>query len=115
MREVPMQSRGFTRRRALSTLAGTALMAAPFVRSARGQNLTQVSYQTGWTPEAEHGGLYQALATGIYKEAGLDVDIRKGGPQLNVTALFLANKVDFCEFDSLRMLGLVEESLPGIA
>lgn len=104
------------RRRLLATMAGTSALAFPaFVRRASAQGLTKVSYQTGWLAQPEHGGYYQALATGLYRAAGLDVDIRKGGPQLNTTSLFLANSVDFCEFDGFRQLNFVAESLPGVA
>ena len=36
--------------------------------------------QTDWYPQAEHGGFYQALVKGYYREAGLDVEIAEGGP-----------------------------------
>jgi NitT/TauT family transport system substrate-binding protein len=106
-----------TRRTLLSAgIAGAATLAAPmFIRNARAQSLVKVSYQTGWLAQAEHGGYYQALATGLYRDAGLDVDIRKGGPQMNVNAIFLAGNVDFCESDSFRMLAFAQEQLPGVA
>jgi len=112
-----MNHPGLTRRSALAAaIAGTAAFAAPpFVRNARAQGLTKVSYQTGWLAQAEHGGYYQALATGLYQKAGLDVEIRKGGPQVNVNPIFLAGNVDFAEFDSFRILNFVNESLPGVA
>jgi NitT/TauT family transport system substrate-binding protein len=55
----------------------------------------KVTMVTGWTAEAEHGGFYQALATGIYKKYGLDVTIRQGGPQVNTAQLLAAGAVDF--------------------
>jgi len=104
-----------TRRHALATLAGgTALLAAPpFVR-AQG-SLTKLSFQTGWLAQAEHGGLYQAQATGIYREHGIDLEIRQGGPQMNVVSLFVAGKSDFTEIDSFRMISMAQEKLPGVA
>jgi NitT/TauT family transport system substrate-binding protein len=110
-----MNAPAMIRRRTLVALGAAALAAPAFVRRAAAQGLTKVSYQTGWLAQPEHGGYYQALATGIYRDAGLDVDIRKGGPQLNTNALFLAGSVDFCEFDSFRQLNFVNESLPGVA
>ncbi|MDM4019159.1 ABC transporter substrate-binding protein [Roseiconus lacunae] len=38
-----------------------------------------VQVQLNWYPESEHGGLYQALATGLYKDVGLEVTIQPGG------------------------------------
>ncbi len=111
-----MNAKGISRRGALAAIAGSAALAAPpFIRHAGAQGLTKVSYQTGWLAQAEHGGLYQAVATGLYRDAGLDVEIRKGGPQMNVNTIFLAGNVDFCEFDSFRMLNFVQQSLPGVA
>lgn len=43
-------------------------------------SLRKVVFQTDWFPQAEHGGFYQALARGFYREAGLDVEILPGGP-----------------------------------
>lgn len=48
--------------------------------AAAGAPLPKVRYQTDWFPQAEHGGHYQALAKGFYKEAGIDVEIITGGP-----------------------------------
>ena len=44
------------------------------------KGLSKIPFQTDWYPQAEHGGFYQALAKGYYKEAGLDVEILPGGP-----------------------------------
>jgi NitT/TauT family transport system substrate-binding protein len=44
------------------------------------QALDQVTFGTNWKAQAEHGGFYQAVATGIYEKHGLDVTIRQGGP-----------------------------------
>ncbi|MDM0047038.1 ABC transporter substrate-binding protein [Variovorax dokdonensis] len=104
------------RRHVLGAIGATALLAAPpFLRSGRAQSLTKLSYQTGWLAQAEHGGLYQAQATGIYRDHGIDLDIRMGGPQLNGVSLFVAGKCDFTEIDSFRMLSMAQEKLPGVA
>jgi NitT/TauT family transport system substrate-binding protein len=52
------------------------------------------TYTTNWYAQAEHGGFYQALATGLYKKAGLDVTIRMGGPQVNIMQLMAAGQTD---------------------
>ena len=43
-------------------------------------SLTKVILQTDWYPQPEHGGFYQALVEGYYKDEGLEVDILPGGP-----------------------------------
>lgn len=45
-----------------------------------GTQLQPVRFLTDWHPQAEHGGFYQALAQGFYREAGLEVDLIPGGP-----------------------------------
>ncbi|MBC7366589.1 MAG: ABC transporter substrate-binding protein [Undibacterium sp.] len=54
-----------------ATTAGAAAPGAP---------LPKVRFQTDWYPQAEHGGHYQAVARGFYREAGIDVEILPGGP-----------------------------------
>lgn len=61
-------------------------------------------YLTNWTAEAEHGGFYQALASGLYRQEGLDVSIRMGGPQVNGLQLLAAGQVDcFMGYDVQTM------------
>lgn len=106
-----------TRRKALAVIGGAAVVShlPAFLPRATAQGLTKVSVQTGWLAQAEHGGLYQALATGIYKEHGLDVEIRPGGPQVNVVQLFLAGTCDFADADSFRAFAFAQDKLPAIA
>jgi len=42
--------------------------------------LTPVAFQTDWYPQPEHGGFYEALLKGYYRQEGLDVTILPGGP-----------------------------------
>src|SRR5215475_8661716 len=60
--------------------------------------------QTTWVAQAEQGGYYQAVATGIYKKYGLDVEVRPGGPQLNNMTLLLANRADVIVSYDLQVL-----------
>lgn len=54
-----------------------------------------VVFATNWKAQAAHGGFYQAVADGTYKQYGLDVEIRQGGPQVNNRPLLPAGKIDF--------------------
>jgi NitT/TauT family transport system substrate-binding protein len=60
--------------------------------------LVKITFQTDWYPQAEHGGFYQALAKGYYKEAGLDVEIVSGGPgshqQTNIAGFAMSRADD---------------------
>jgi NitT/TauT family transport system substrate-binding protein len=59
------------------------------------------TFLTNWYAQAEHGGFYQALASGLYKKEGLDVTIKMGGPQVNGMQLLAAGQTDcFMGYDS---------------
>src|SRR5579862_3340197 len=78
--------------------------------------LDQVTFGTDWRAEAEHGGYYQALATGIYERYGLKVTLRQGGPQLNHTQLLAAGRLDFDEApNSFIGLNFAKEGIPMVA
>ncbi|MEL6380940.1 MAG: ABC transporter substrate-binding protein [Cyanobacteria bacterium J06626_18] len=81
--------------------------------SASGE-LTQVTYGTNWYAQAEHGGFYQAVATGIYEEHGLDVTIEMGGPQVNGTQLLMGGAVDFFMGYGSDALQAIAESIPKV-
>jgi len=70
-----------------------ALAAKP--KPAAAKPLVKIVFATDWKAQAEHGGYYQALATGLYKKAGLDVTIHQGGPAVNPPQLIAAGAVDF--------------------
>lgn len=96
--------------------AGTVLAAAgllAFHQSARAQD--KLTFLTSWYAQAEHGGLYQALATGIYKKAGLDVTIKMGGPQVNGMQLLAAGQADVIMGYDFQVLSGVEKGLPVVA
>jgi NitT/TauT family transport system substrate-binding protein len=54
--------------------------AAPSKQSS--QKLTKVTFQLKWVTQAQFAGYYAAQAKGYYKKAGLDVNIRVGGPDI---------------------------------
>lgn len=75
-----------------------------------------VNFGTDWKAEAEHGGYYQALATGIYKRYGLDVHLRPGGPQVNHSQLLAAGVLDFnIASNSFIPLNYVHQKIPMVA
>ncbi|MBI1206347.1 MAG: ABC transporter substrate-binding protein [Azospirillum sp.] len=55
----------------------------------------KVTFATDWLAQAEQGGFYQALAAGIYARHGLDVDLKPGGPMVNVQQGIAAGLYDF--------------------
>ena len=77
-----------------SLLGGAAALAAtPHI--ARAQQAERIVFGTNWRAQAEHGGFYHAVATGLYRQQGLEVTIRQGGPQINSAQLLAAGRLDF--------------------
>src|SRR6516225_3535363 len=74
----------------------------------------KVTFLTSWFAQAEHGGFYQAKATGLYEKAGLDVTIKMGGPQVNGLQLLLAGETDLMMGYDLQVLKSLEQGLPVI-
>src|ERR1700745_1078596 len=74
----------------------------------------KVTFLTSWFAQAEHGGFYQAKATGLYEKAGLDVTPKMGGPQVNGMQLLLAGETDIMMGYDLQVLKSLEQSLPVI-
>src|SRR5438034_1357443 len=72
----------------------------------------KVTFLTSWFAQAEHGGFYQAKATGLYEKAGLDVTIKMGGPQVNGSQLMLAGETDFLMGYDIQVLKGREQNLP---
>jgi len=91
-------------------LALLAIALAPGFASA--QQATKVVFYTNWYAEAEHGGFYQAVAEGIYARHGLDVQVKMGGPQINVMQLLLAGQADLVMGYDLQTIKAVEQGLP---
>jgi NitT/TauT family transport system substrate-binding protein len=101
-----------TIRTAVRGIALGLALSAGGTASVAAQVLEKVSFGTNWLAEAEHGGFYQAIATGIYRKYGLDVDLRMGGPQQDPNALLLAGRVDFIITSGFSAMNYARENLP---
>jgi NitT/TauT family transport system substrate-binding protein len=73
-----------------------------------------ISFGLDWVAEAEYGGYYQAVATGLYARHGLKVTIRQGGPQVNQMQLMMAGRLDF-NLGGGRAIEFVQQNLPFVA
>ena len=72
-----------------------------------------IRFATDWRAEAEHGGFYEALATGEYAKRGLDVTIVQGGPGVNVPQLLAAGSVEMgIGSNSFIVLNLAQQKVP---
>jgi len=72
----------------------------------------KVIFQSDWFPQAEHGGFYQALAKGFYRNAGLDVEIRPGGPGVSIKVPVATGDVDFGMNRSDDVMMVASRGLP---
>ncbi len=56
----------------------------------------KVSLQLQWLPQAQFAGYFVAKEKGFYDEAGLDVEIRPGGPGITPFDRLIRGEVTFC-------------------
>ena len=54
----------------------------------------KVTIQLKWVPQAQFAGYYVAQAKGFYKEAGLDVTIKAGGPDISPVQVIAGKSAD---------------------
>ena len=119
--QIPGMPRHALRRPARILAAASVIVACSVAgniwagNAALGQTLDKVSFATNWVAEAEHGGFYQALADGTYRNYGLDVTIVPGGPQVNNRILLPVGKIDFyLSANTLQSFDAVEQNIPTV-
>ncbi|RPH45857.1 MAG: ABC transporter substrate-binding protein [Burkholderiales bacterium] len=95
----------------LALAAGAAAIALAPAAAAAQEKLV---FLTSWYAQAEHGGFYQALASGLYKKAGLDVTIRMGGPQVNGMQLLAAGQADVIMGYDIQTMKAWEQGIPAV-
>jgi len=99
--------------RVCAALTSLAALCAAAVGTVQAQALDKVSFGTNWVAEAEHGGFYQALADGTYRQYGLDVTVVQGGPNTNNRILMTVGKIDFfISANTLESFDAVAQKVP---
>lgn len=98
------------RRAVLGLAAGLPLL--PLARPAQARTLEKLVFHTDWRAQAEHGGYYQAIAAGLYEKAGIECELRQGGPSLNISQLLLTGRVDMIMSNSFEAFTYVRENAP---
>jgi NitT/TauT family transport system substrate-binding protein len=95
-------------------LAALAAACSPAKEEAAApEGATTIRFATDWRAQAEHGGFYQALATGEYARRGLDVQIVQGGPGVNVPQLLASGAVEMgMGSNSFIVMNLAQEKVP---
>jgi NitT/TauT family transport system substrate-binding protein len=85
------------------TIAATAAVVASIAvaaglamaGSSQGQGLTKVTLQSKWVVQSQFAGYYAAKAKGYYKQVGLDVTIKAGGPDILPEQVVLGKQAEF--------------------
>ena len=95
-------------------LAVLAAVAAFSIAAGPAHAADKVTFLTSWYAQAEHGGFYQAKATGLYSKDGLDVTIKMGGPQVNGMQLLLGGDADIIMGYDFQVLNGISKGLPVI-
>jgi NitT/TauT family transport system substrate-binding protein len=99
-----------SRRQALA--GGLAMGSGALWRPRRARAATKVRVLCNWFAEPEHGGLYQAVAAGLYEKAGLDVELKQGGPALNVIQLLAGGEADIAMSYDIAIMSAYEKGIP---
>src|SRR5580693_5075308 len=77
--------------------------------------LIPVKFETDWYPQPEHGGFYEALLKGYYKQEGLDVTIIPGGPYVVAEQQASLGEAQLAMGSSDRVLEGVSQGQPLVA
>lgn len=100
---------------ALSSCGGALSGASQDGGGGNEEGPTRVAAQLNWFPEPEHGNLFAAKEAGFYKDAGLDVNLKPGGPQISSTQLVASGQADFGVGDGDSIAQAQAEGIPVVA
>ena len=104
-----------SRRTALKVIGSAMIASAEPLRPRPARTATPLRVQTYFFAEPSQGGIFQAAATGLYERAGLDVEVRQGGPQINGMQLLGAGEIDIFMGSGIGVLNSVAHGVPVIA
>jgi NitT/TauT family transport system substrate-binding protein len=74
--------------------AGVATVAAISATAGASTKLTNVTLQLKWVTQAQFAGYYAAAAEGYYKQEGLNVNIKVGGPNITPETVVVGGGAD---------------------
>lgn len=102
-------------RQVVGVLVGALCLLGGCRKQAASNGLFPVTLQTDWYPQPEHGGFYEALLKGYYKQEGLDVTIAPGGPMTVCDQQVASGAAQFAMEASDQVLVAVSHGLPLLA
>ena len=77
--------------------------------SASAAEPVEVKLQLQWVAQAQFAGYYAAVEQGYYRDAGLDVEIVEGGPDIVPQDVLSAGDVDYAISWVPKVLGSIEK------
>ncbi len=80
---------------AIVVIAAAVSAALGMSRAQAAPKLTKVTLQLKWVTQAQFAGYYAAVAKGYYKNAGLDVTLKVGGPDVTPEQTVLGGQAQF--------------------
>ncbi len=78
----------------LGTMSAFVVIAIGACNSAAPATLTPLKFQLKWVTQAQFAGYYAAADQGYYKDAGLDVKIKVGGPNITPETVVVGGGAD---------------------
>jgi len=98
---------------AVAAVAALACACSPKKAEVAPAGQVTIRFATDWRAQAEHGGFYEALATGEYAKRGLNVQIVQGGPGVNVPQLLASGAVEAgMGSNSFVVMNLAQQDVP---
>ncbi len=76
------------------------------------KELVKVTLAPQWIPQAQFAGYYIAKEKGYFAEAGLDVNILKGGPNLSSSQYVAEKKAEFATLFLSKGISMRSEGIP---
>ena len=80
---------------AIVVIAAAVSAALGMSRAQAAPKLTKVTLQLKWVTQAQFAGYYAAVSKGYYKNAGLDVTLKVGGPDVTPEQTVLGGQAQF--------------------
>jgi NitT/TauT family transport system substrate-binding protein len=90
-----MRARPWIALAVVAAAASAVALTAAAGAATRHRQLLKVTLQLKWVPQSQFAGYYEAKAKGYYRQAGLDVTIKPGGPHIAPEHVVAAGRAQF--------------------
>ncbi|HLW46809.1 MAG TPA: ABC transporter substrate-binding protein [bacterium] len=100
----PLSRRGLLAGGAVLGLGAAGGAVLGLVPAAQAQAVTGVSEQLGWLVNAQMAGDFVAIGKGYFKDAGIDLKIQPGGPNIDPVQIVAGGGVPFGNVSSVAVL-----------